>query len=451
MKIILAGIGRLGSSICSQLTGEGHDVTVIDTDESMVNEISNVCDIFGLVGNCAEISVLRKAGAAGADLLIAMSTEDEINILACAAARKLGTRHTVARVRNPEYTELVRLMKDDMNLSMTINPDLAAAREIYRMLRFPAAAKIDTFCRGRVELAEFTVPENSLICDYTLNDLRLRMNMKFLVCAVLREGKVYIPSGDFRILAGDVIGVTAPDEGITDFFKAIGLYKQPIRNVLITGGGRITYYLEGLMKRGKINSTVIEKDKTLCRELAEQYGCTVICENGSKQELLLEEGIDRTDAFIALSDIDEENAIVSMFAKSVRVPKVITLISSLSYVNFFKWVGLESIISPKSIVTASILQYVRSIANTGDSEIQSLHSMMEDNIEVLEFSIKEEISGITRVQLKNLKAKSGVLIACIARDNEIIIPSGGDSISVGDTVILISTGGAVKRIRDILR
>lgn len=451
MKIILAGIGRLGSSICSQLTGEGHDVTVIDTDADMVNEISNVCDIYGLVGNCAEISVLRKAGAANADLLIAMSTEDEINILACAAARKLGTRHTVARVRNPEYTELVRLMKDDMNLSLTVNPDLAAAREIYRMLRFPAAAKIDTFCRGRVELAEFTVSENSPICGYTLNDLRMRMNMKFLVCAALREGKVYIPSGDFRILPGDVIGVTAPDEGITDFFKAIGLYKQPIRNVMITGGGRITYYLEGLMKRGKIKSTVIENNKTLCRELAEQYGCTVICENGSKQELLLEEGIDHTDAVIALSDIDEENAIVSMFAKSVQVPKVITLISSLPYVNFFKSAGLESIVSPKSIVTAAILHYVRSIANTGDSEIQSLHSMMEDNIEALEFSIKEEISGITRVSLKDLKAKSGVLIACIARDNEIIIPSGSDCICVGDTVMIISTGGVVKGIRDILR
>lgn len=451
MKIILIGIGRLGTTICTQLTGEGHDVTVIDTDESMVTELSNVCDVFGVVGNCADISVLKKARAGSADLLIAMTTEDEINILACAAAHKLGTKHTIARIRNPEYAGLVGLMREDMNLSMVINPDLAAAREIYRMLRFPSAAKITTFCRGRVELAELTVPENSPLCGHTLNELRTKLNMKFLVCTVLRDEKVYIPSGDFSILAGDVIGVTAPDEEITDFFKASGMYKQPIRNVLIVGGGRITYHLEAMLKRGKIKSTIIEKDKALCRELAEQYDSTVICDNPTKQELLLEEGIEKSDAFLALSDIDEENAIVSMYAKTMEVPKVITLISSLPYVNFFKGVGLESIISPKSTVSAAILHYVRSVANTADSGIESLHHLMDDNAEALEFVIKEEISGITGVQLKNMKSKSGVLIACIARDNEIIIPSGGDAISVGDTVMIISTGGQVKGIRDILK
>lgn len=451
MKIILIGIGRLGSSICSQLTGEGHDVTVIDTDESMVTELSNVCDVFGVVGSCGDISVLKKARAGSADLLIAMTNQDELNILTCAAAHKLGTKHTIARIRNPEYSGLVGLMREDMKLSLTINPDLAAAREIYRMLRFPSAAKIITFCRGRAELAELTVPENSPICGYTLNELRTRLNMKFLVCTVLREGKVYIPSGDFSILAGDVIGVTAPDEAITDFFKAGGMYKQPIRNVLIVGGGRITYYLEGMLKKGKIKSTIIEKDMELCQGLAEQYGCTVICDNGTKQELLLEEGIDKSDAFLALSDIDEENAIISMYAKTVNVPKIITLISSLPYVNFFKGVGLESIISPKSTVSNAILHYVRSTANTEGSEIESLHSLMDDNAEALEFVIHEEISGITGVQLKNMKLKSGVLIACIAKESEIIIPSGSDTISVGDTVMIISTGGQVKGIRDIIK
>ena len=438
MKIVIVGAGAVGASICKQLAGEGHDITVIDDAPLVVSELSNVCDIFGVIGNGAEISVLRRAGAENADVLIAVTSKDEINIICCAAAKKLGAKHTIARVRNPEYSELMQLLRDDMSLSMTINPELSTAREIFRMLKFPSAAKIDVFCRGKVELAELVIDENSALCGATLNELRADIKINFLVCCVLREGQVYIPSGNFKLEPGDIIGVTVPDKEITNFFKTIGAYKNPVRNIIIVGGDRITYYLESILKDSNIKSTVIEKNKELCHGLVEQYDCTVVCENGTKQEVLLEEGIESTDALLALSGVDEENAIVSLYAKSKSVGKIITLIGTMSYIDFFKSAGLDSIISPKYLTAGQILHYVRSMNATKGSEIKSIHKILDGNIEALEFSVSENIDGITDIPLKSLKPKAGVLVACIVRDGNVIIPSGNDVIKQGDTVIVIS-------------
>lgn len=451
MKIVIIGGGTVGTAICTRLAGEGHDITVVDTNHITLTELSNTCDVFGVVGNGADVSVLRKAGAEKADLLIAVTSGDEINILSCAAARKLGTAHTIARVRNPEYSGLMQLMKNEMNLSLTINPELAVAKEIYRMLRSPSAAKIDTFCRGRVELAEFVVTADSPMCGATLNDLRAKIHIGFLVCSVLRDGQVYIPSGLFRIEAGDTVCVTATDEELPRFFKAIGIYRDPVRNVLIVGGGRTTYYLLSLLHRSKIHSTVIERDKERCRELAEQYSCTVICDNGTKQELLLEEGLERTDAFLALSDVDEENAIVSMYASTKMHGKIVTGIHAMPYIELFRSVGLQSIVSPQSSTATDIIRYVRSMANVREAtEIESLHRFMEDRVEALEFLIKKDIDGITGIPLKQLRPRGGVLIACIVRRDRVIIPSGDDEIRSGDVVIVITTEGQMKGIKDIL-
>lgn len=451
MNIVMIGGGSVGAAISAQLAREGHAITVVDTNSAALAELAGSHDVSTVEGNGASVSTLHKAGADKADLLIAMTAEDEINILCCAAAKKLGTRHTIARVRNPEYSDLMQLLREEMSLSLTVNPELTAAREIYRTLRFPAAAKIDTFCRGRVELAEFTVAPDSPLCGTTLYDLRAKLSLKFLVCGVLRNGQAHIPSGHFVIESGDVLCVTAPDEEITRFFKAIGLYKQPVRDVLIVGGGRITYYLQALLQRGKIHSTVIERDKALCHELAEQYRCTVLCDNGTKQELLLEEGIEKADAFLALSDVDEENAIVSMFAKTQGVNKVVTLISAMPYIDFFKGVGLESIVSPKSSTSAFILRYVRAMANSSHaSEIEALHRLLDGQAEALEFHIKEEINGLTEVPLKSLRSRPGVLVACIVRGEAIIIPSGDDMLKKGDTVIMTAMEGQLQSIKDIL-
>ncbi len=451
MNIIIVGGGTVGAEICSQLAKEGHDITIIDKDIDAINEISAACDVAGVIGNGADVSVLRKAGADKADLLIAVSASDELNILCCTAAKKLGTKQTSARVRNPEYSELVKLMQDEMNVSLTINPELAVARDIHRILKFPSAAKIDTFFRGRVELAQFTVEEDSPLCGKTLTELRGEMNIRFLVCSVLRGGEAYIPAGNFEIKANDTICVTIPEEEITKFFKAAKVYKQPMKNIIIVGGGRVTYYLEYLLQKSKINSTVIEANKERCRALAEQFSATVICDNGTNQELLVAEGIDKADAFLALSDVDEENAIISMFAKNMDVKKVVTMISRMSYVNFFKEVGLNSIVSPKSAIVTHIMRYVRSLEGTGDSEMESLYKIMDGLVEAVEFVIKDDIDGITGVPLKDLKSKEGILIACIMHNDKVVIPTGGDFISRGDRVIIIATGGRINKIEDIVK
>lgn len=451
MNIVIVGGGTVGSAICTQLARENHNITVVDESSAALAEIANSCDVFGVVGNGADISVLKKANADKAELLIAVSAMDEINILCCAAAKKLGTRHTVARVRNPEYSELMHLLQHEMNLSFTINPELAVAGEIYRLLRFPGATKINTFCDGKLELAEFVIEKTSPFCGVTLNELRRTLNIKFLICGVLREGEALIPSGDFSICAGDTVCVTAADKEITKLFKAMGIYKTPIKNVLIVGGGRTTYYLQELLEKEKIRATVIEKDEELCHDLASAYDCTVLCEAGTKQDTLLEAGIEDADAFLALSGVDEENAIISMYAKTLDLDKVITMIGSISYMDLFKNAGLDSIVSPKSSTAADIVRFVRSMANTShSSDIEALHKILDDRVEALELSVKESITGLTDVPLKRLRPRAGVLIACIARGDQLIIPSGDDAITKGDTVIVVTTGGTTTSIKDII-
>lgn len=451
MKILIIGTGTVGSAICAELSDEGHDITTIDTDLQSVTELSNICDVFGIVGSGADVSVLKKADADKSDLVIAVTPSDEINLLSCAAARKLGARHTVARVRNPEYSELMQLMKHDMNLSMAINPELAAAKAIYRMLRYPSAAKVETFYRGKVELVEFAIPADSPACNRSLYELRSSTKCKFLVCGVLRGDEMYIPSGDFVLKAGDVIGLTAPDDELNRLFKLLGVFKHPIHDLLIVGGGRVSYYLAGLLQHSKLDATIIEKDKSLCYELTEAFDCTVVNDDGTKQEVLLEAGIEKADAFIALNDRDEQNALISLYAKSCKVPKIISLIKELSYVDFYKDMGLESIITPKSITASDLVRYVRAMSQDSTSDIESLHKIMGGRAEALEFTVKGEIEGVTGIPLKKLRPRAGVLIACIIHNNKIIIPAGDDSIKTGDTVLVITAGEiTINSIKDIL-
>lgn len=450
MKIVIVGDGKIGSTLAEQLSREGHEITIIDRSGEPLQQTSEDLDILCIEGNGATFSTQMEAGVNEADLLIAVTMSDELNLLCCLVAKKAGARHTIARVRNPAYAELMQLMGADMNLSMTINPELAAAQEIYRILRFPTAAKIETLCRGRMELAEFTVAAGSPLCGVALNDLRARLNITFLVCCVLREGTPYIPSGDFTIQPGDLVCVTAPENAIARFFKALDMYRQPVRDVLIVGGGRTTYYLEEMLEKGKIRSTVVERNRALCHALAERFDCTVVCDSGTSQELLLEEGIEQADAFLALTDVDEENAIVSMYARTRRVNKVVTMISTMSYVELFKDVGLESIVSPKASAATQILRYARAMVASRDSEIESLHRLMDGRVEALEFVVKDEIPGLTGIPLKSLHARHGVLIACILQGDNVIIPTGDDCIRPGNVVVVLATGGQMNSIKDII-
>ena len=454
MQIIIIGGGTVGAAICQQLSSEGHDLTLIDTDQNTLNEISNTSDVFGLTGNGADVAVLREAGAEKAELLIALTASDEINILACAAAKKLGTNHTIARVRTPEYAELMHFMREEMNLSFTVNPDLAVAKAIHRMLRFPSVAKVDTFNHGRVEFVEFTITKNAPLCGKKLIDLRGIFHYGFLVCAVLRDEIIYIPSGDFCLEAGDEVCITASEEDLPHLLKEFGLYSDPVKNVLIVGGGRTTYYLQKMLHQSKIKMTIIEKDKVRCRELAERCPCTVICDNGTKQELLLEEGLEQIDAFLAISDSDEENVLISMYAQTVSNGKIITRVNSMSYAELFREVGLDSIISPQTSTVYNIVRYVRAVANANSnetSEIESLSRFMNDRMEALEFRVKKDIEGITNIPLRLLQKRHGILIACIVRNNRVMIPYGNDEIYSGDIVILVTAQGQMKNIKDILR
>ncbi len=450
MNIIIIGSGTVGAAICSQLAEAGHDITVIDNDTATLNEISNNYDVTAMLGNGADIDLLKEAGAEDADILLAVTTMDEINMLCCFAAKKLGTKHTIARVRNPEYTSFMQLMKDDINLSMTINPEYAAAKEISNILRFPSADRIDTFCSGKVELAEFTVNSDSPLCNSSLYDLRGRFNCNFLICGVCRGDNVYIPGGNFVIQAGDTVCVTASEEELIKFFKLFGAYRRPVKKVLIHGGGRTTYYLANLLGRRFNDATVIEKDLEKCRELTENHKVSVINGDGTNQALLLEEGIESADAFLALSESDEENAIVSMYAKKIGVPRIITMIKSLPYIDFFSDVGLDSIVSPRSSTVDYILKFVRGLANVKDSELESLHTVMDGRIEAIEFIIKDNIEGLTNVPLVNIRRNKNVLVACIARGNDIIIPQGRDELRAGDRVIVLTTDTKLNSIKDIL-
>ncbi len=451
MNIIIVGSGTVGTAICLQLAKEGHSITVVDSNENHISEISNICDVNCVSGSGANIEVLKSAGAESADLVIAVTQMDEINMLCCHAAKKLGTANTIARVRNPEYASFMQLMKDDMNLSLTINPEKAAANDIYRILRFPFASKVNTFCDDRVEIAEFTVAQDSPLCGLSLFSLREKMNLKFLVCGVMRADTVSIPTGDFVIKEGDTVCVTASEEELVKFFKLIRSYRRPVKNILINGGGRTTYYLGKLLGKNISSATIIEKDEALCRALSEDLNIEVINGDGTRQELLLEEGIENADAFLALSETDEENALISMYAKKLGVPRIVTMIRSLPYVDFFKDVGIESIVSPKSSTVDYILSFVRSIAGVeAGSEIESLHTIMDGRIEALEFIIKEQIEGFTGVPLSKIKRIKNSLIACIVRNGNIIIPSGNDKIAVGDRVIVMATDANLHNIKDIL-
>ena len=449
MDIIIIGSGTVGAAICAQLVKEGHDVTVIDSDPASLTAISNTCDVTTLMGNGADINLLRDAGAEKADLLIAVTAMDEVNILCCYAAKKLGTKHTAARVRNPEYTPFTNLMKADGNISLTINPEYATAKEIARNLKFPEATKVDTFCEGLVEVAEFIITEASPLCNLSLLDLREKFNIKFLVCGVLRDGKAYIPTGTFVLRAGDSVCITASEGELAGFFKLLVGKRRKSKDIMITGAGRITYYLAKLLGKSLANTTIIEEDIKLCEALSSEYHISVTNGDGTNQELLLEEGIETCDAFLALSSVDEENAIVSMYAKKIGVPQIITMIRSLPYVGFFNDVGLSSIVSPKSSTVDYILRFVRGMSGVQDSEIESLHTLLDGKIEALEFNIKEKIEGLTDTPISRIKRIPNSLIACIARGAEIIIPSGNDMIKTGDRVIVLVTG-SINNIKDIL-
>lgn len=449
MKIIIVGCGKVGETLASVLSREGNDVTVIDRKEEVVNTICDRYDIMGFAGNGASYSVLKEADIENADLVIAVTGSDELNLLCCLIAKKAGNCHTIARIRNPEYREEADFFKEELGLALVINQEHASAMEIARVLKFPSAIEINTFAKGRVDLLHFRIPRGSVLNGMTLVDMHAVLKCNVLVCTLERDGSLVIPNGDTILKDGDVISIVASAKDQTEFFHKIGLKTNRVKNTMIIGGGDTAYYLAKLLLSAGIQVKIIEKSLPRCEQLSETLqGATIIHGDGSDKELLEEEGIRQTEGFVALTGIDEENVVLSLFAKQVGCRKIVTKVNRVAFEEVFESLNLDTMISPKNITAEFILQYVRAMKNSLGSNVETLHRMMDDQAEALEFLIKDNYRH-KKVPLKDLPLRKGVLVACINRGGQIILPRGNDWIDVGDSVVVITSLKGLGDIGDI--
>ena len=450
MKIIIVGCGKVGRTLAEQLTKENHDIVVVEKDPEVLREGTARLDVLGVEGNGASITVLEEAGVREADLLIAVASEDELNLLCCLIAKKAGAKHTIARVRNPEYSREIPFIKDDLGLSMTINPEQAAAMEMVRLLRFPSAIKVETFAKGRVELLKMQIPENSVLDGKRLYEAMAKLKAKVLVCAVEREGDITIPSGEFMLRSGDRISIVAPPAAARQFFKRSGVLKDRVENVLIIGGGKISYYLAKSLLDMHMRVKIVEKNAERCLTLSERLpDATIVEGDGTDQQLLKEEGIEQADAFVSLTDIDEENILLSLYAGSCSGAKLITKVNWLTFENIIGSMPVGSTIYPKMITAEYIIRYVRAMQNSLGSNVQTLYRIVSDRAEALEFRVRERTEMIG-VPLEQLRLKKNLLVSCINRGGTIIIPGGKDTIEIGDTVIVVTTNTGLSDLHDIL-
>ena len=439
MKIVIIGLGTIGRTILKSLSGETHTITIIDEDKDKIESLIERYDVMGVVGNGASMDIQNEAGIKDADLVIALTRSDELNILACLVAKKLGAQSTIARVRNPDYRKQIADMKDDLGISMVVNPERETANEIFDIIDLPSVAQIEHFAEGKVSLVEVVAEKGCSLIGETLISLGKKLTTKVLICAVQRGDEVFIPGGNFMIQAGDKIHFTANAKMLGDFLAEVNLVKSPFKHIMIVGGGRISYYLADSLAKKNYSVKLIEDDPAHAEELAELLPrVTVICGNGTQHDLLIEEGIEAMDAFVALTDIDEENMIVSMFANKKNVKKAITQIKNYDLYGMLDELGIQNNVSPKEIVASRVISYIRALANTVGSNVLTLYRLVNDQVEALEFSAKKQ-ERIYNKPLKELKIKKNCLIACIIRQNQIIIPNGDSQIMLGDNVIVVTT------------
>ena len=452
MKIIIVGCGKVGTTLAEQLNRENHDITLIDTNEEAIQNISDSADVMGVTGNGAVYQVQMEAGIQDADLLIATTNSDELNMLCCLIAKKAGNCHTIARIRNPEYSSEIRYIREELNLSLAINPELAAAREIARLLRFPSAIKIEPFAKGRIELLKFLIPEHSLLNDMRVMDVVNCLKSNVLICVVERGNDVVIPDGNFVMKKGDKISFIASHQGSADFFKKAGVDNNIVKSAMFVGGGKLTHYLCRLLEDTKIKIKIIERDEERCRQLSELLPKAMIIHgDGTDEQLLLEEGIRQTEAFASLTGFDEENIMLSLYASSQSKAKLITKVNKIAFENVINSLNLGSLIQPKMLTAEIILQYVRAMQNSmGSSNIETLYKIAADKAEALEFRVKEG-SPVLGIPLEKLKLIDNLLVACINRGGTIITPRGKDTVEAGDTVIVVTTHTGLNDLTDILR
>ena len=450
MKIIIVGCGKVGFTLAEQLVKEKHDITVLDRKEEALKRVSETLDLMTVRGSGVSAACLREAGADSADVLVAATDSDEINMVCCLIAKNMGTGYTIARIRDPEYTDGLGSLQKDLGIDLIINPESATATEISRLLRFPAAANIDSFCRGRVELMGFRLQEDDFLVGKPLKDLSDRVKkLSLLFCAAQRDGAVIIPNGAFVPRAGDKLYLVGRPNSLDQFFRTLGRYTPKVNSVFIVGGGKISLYLAQILDRMKVQVKILERDPDRCRFISEQLPRAMVLQGeSSNQQLLASERMSASDAFVALTDRDEDNLIVSLYALQQGVGKVIAKSNQQNYIGIAQSIGLDSIISPKLITAQYILQVVRGMQNSQGSVMNALYRIANGAAEAMEFTVSPSTRYLN-TPLKDLHLRSGILIAVIVRDSEIIIPEGSSCLQAGDSVILISRNSGILDLNDI--
>jgi len=457
MNVVVVGGGKVGHLLTKLLVEANHDVVVIDNDENILEDLQTNFDVAVVNGNGATVDVQREAGVETSDLVIAATSSDEINLLCCVVANMLGATHTVARVRNPEYDQQIEFLRHKLGLDIALNPEKATAREIFRILQFPSFLKRDSFAQGRVELVEIKLPEGSPLDGKKLMEVKDIIRVNALICAVERNGEVSIPGGNFVLHSGDHIMVTADAAKLISLMKALNINHKPVENAMIIGGGHISLYLAQLLEKAKVDVTIIETDREKCEELSHELPkATVIHGNGTEMELLLAEGIRDMDAVISLTGMDEENMIISMFANSLDIPKTVTKINHTEYIGVLNKAGIDTTVSPKLLVANEIMRYVRAIyqdggviGNSKAGTVETLYRLSNGKAEALGFTVPEE-GNYQGVTLMELKLKPNILIACIIRNKQVIIPKGSDCLLPGDSIVVVTTSDqAISALTDI--
>lgn len=451
MKIIIAGAGRIGGSIAEVLSREGHDLSVIDASAETIEHVSNDVDAICIEGSATSPDVLKDAGAQSADLILAVTEQDEVNMVCAVAARSLGTKSVVARVRDPGYLGKSKFLEKAFGISVIVNPEFESAMEIARILRFPSAARVDTFSKGRIEIVEHRVAENGKLAGVALKELHKLFSTDILVSLVEREGKAIIPNGDFVLAANDKLSITGDHEELHRFFMEIGAYKKPVKSAIIIGGNRTSIYLARLLLGSGIKVSIVENNRKKCEELCDIVpNARVICGDATKSEVLLEEGIKSKDAFVALTDDDGDNIITSIYAKHCGVGKVVTKVDHEHFAEVMGSEDLDCFVTPKEIVVSQLTRYVRAVSNTAENTMITLYKLSDGKAEAIEFEVSEA-SGCTGKPLKELNLKGNILVAGIIRGNETILPNGRTVIEPGDHVIIVSTAGVIRELKDILK
>lgn len=452
MKIIISGCGKIGKTIIESLLLEGHDVTVIDNDLKVISDITNIYDVIGVCGNGADADILLEADVENAELMVSVTSSDELNMLSCFLAKKLGAKYTVARIRNPEYNDKnLSFVREQMDISLTINPELFAALNLYNLLKLPSAAKVETFSGRKFEIVEIKLKPDSLLDGLKIADLRNKFKAKFLISAVLRNEEAYIPDGNFVLKSGDKICISANTIEIVRLMREMGIQQNPAKKIMILGGGKLAFYLAKILSEGNNSVTVVEKNPSVCEAFCEALPkITVVNADGTDQEVLLEEGILSVDAFVSLTGLDEQNILMSAYALSKSVPKVITKINRAELMPLAENWGLDTVVSPKMTVSDIIVRYARALENSQGSSVETLYKLLDDKVEVLEFIVKDDFSAI-EIPFKELSLKKNILVAGIMRNRKTIIPSGDDMLLPNDRVIIIAANQHINKLSDILR